>query len=68
MPTFAIVDPERLSCPLMLLENLADAEAIANELRRHGRRIAVRRFPSLEPAHLSEVTATASEASWPSAS
>jgi hypothetical protein len=55
--TFAIVDLDRLSCPLMLLEDLAEAEAIAHELRiRHGRRIAVRRFPSSEPAHSSEVT------------
>jgi hypothetical protein len=69
MPTFGIVDLERLSCPLMLLEDLAEAEAIADELRRrHRRRIAVRRFPSSAPVDLPEVTATASEASWPSAS
>jgi hypothetical protein len=48
--------------PLMLLEDLEEAQAIAYELRRHGWRIAVRRFPSAAE------TAPASTTSLPSAS
>jgi hypothetical protein len=39
--TFAIVDLERLSCPLMLLEDRLEAEQIAAQLaRKH--RVAIR--------------------------
>jgi hypothetical protein len=54
---FAIVDLERVTCPLMLVEDLQEAEAIAQQLRvRHGQRVTVWRYPSSEPAEVAEVT------------
>jgi hypothetical protein len=61
---FAIVDLDRLVCPLMLMDDLEEAEAVAHEMRmRHGRRIAVRRYPSSEPADPPEVGAEVPKAS-----
>jgi hypothetical protein len=61
---FAIVDLERVGCPLMLIEDMEEAEAIAQQLRvRHARRITVRRYPSSEPVDRPEVAAVVFKAS-----
>jgi hypothetical protein len=61
---FAIVDMEQVGCPLMLLEDIDEAESIAQDLRvHHGRRITVRRYPSSEPLDRPEVTAEMFKAS-----